>query len=255
MLWRTSGVRSSRSLGSTRPSELQSGSADGLPYPDAFFDAVVTDPPYYDAVPYSDLSDFFYGIHPSAHSARSSLTGSAQFDAQAPRDRREQGAPEGPRLLREAHRSGVHRDGACPEGRRHCCSRLRTQGHSGLGDADQSAPLRRPCCVGVVARRNRTPRTSTSQRQRGACLVGLHRLPQALGEASDGFIDDVEPELKSRLHERLDYFWSQGIRGADFFMSAIGPAVEVFGRHKRVLKLSGDEVTIGELLDRCAARR
>ena len=31
-----------------------------LPYADAFFDAVVTDPPYYDAVPYSDLSDFFY---------------------------------------------------------------------------------------------------------------------------------------------------------------------------------------------------
>ena len=66
----------------------------------------------------------------------------------------------------------------------------------------------------------------------------------------DGFLDDVEPELKTRLHERLDYFWSQGIRGADFFMSAIGPAVEVFGRHKRVLKLSGEEVTIAELLDK-----
>lgn len=66
----------------------------------------------------------------------------------------------------------------------------------------------------------------------------------------EGFVDDVEPALKSRLHERLDYFWSQGIRGADFFMSAIGPAVEVFGRHKRVLKLSGDEVTIAELLDK-----
>jgi putative DNA methylase len=66
----------------------------------------------------------------------------------------------------------------------------------------------------------------------------------------DGFVDDVEPALKERLHERLDYFWSQGIRGADFFMSAIGPAVEVFGHHKRVLKLSGEEVTIAELLDK-----
>jgi len=66
----------------------------------------------------------------------------------------------------------------------------------------------------------------------------------------DGFVDDVEPALQVRLHERLDYFWSQGIRGADFFMSAIGPAVEVFGRYKRVLKLSGDEVTVGELLDK-----
>ncbi|MDN5365865.1 MAG: putative methylase, partial [Thermacetogenium sp.] len=41
------------------PSIIQS-SATSLPYPDNFFDAVVTDPPYYDNVPYSYLSDFFY---------------------------------------------------------------------------------------------------------------------------------------------------------------------------------------------------
>ena len=36
------------------------GSATELPYPDDYFDAVFTDPPYYDNVPYADLSDFFY---------------------------------------------------------------------------------------------------------------------------------------------------------------------------------------------------
>jgi len=35
-------------------------SATELPYPDNYFDAVFTDPPYYDNVPYSYLSDFFY---------------------------------------------------------------------------------------------------------------------------------------------------------------------------------------------------
>ncbi len=35
-------------------------SATSLPYPDNYFDAVITDPPYYDNVPYADLSDFFY---------------------------------------------------------------------------------------------------------------------------------------------------------------------------------------------------
>ena len=35
-------------------------SATALPYNDNFFDAVFTDPPYYDNVPYSYLSDFFY---------------------------------------------------------------------------------------------------------------------------------------------------------------------------------------------------
>ena len=35
-------------------------SATSLPYSDNYFDAVFTDPPYYDNVPYSYLSDFFY---------------------------------------------------------------------------------------------------------------------------------------------------------------------------------------------------
>jgi len=35
-------------------------SATSLPYPDNYFDAVITDPLYYDNVNYSDLSDFFY---------------------------------------------------------------------------------------------------------------------------------------------------------------------------------------------------
>ena len=35
-------------------------SATAMPYPNEFFDAIFTDPPYYDNVPYANLSDFFY---------------------------------------------------------------------------------------------------------------------------------------------------------------------------------------------------
>lgn len=38
---------------------IKQSSATELPYPDNYFDAVFTDPPYYDNVPYSYLSDFF----------------------------------------------------------------------------------------------------------------------------------------------------------------------------------------------------
>lgn len=40
--------------------EILRGAATSLDYPDASFDAVITDPPYYDNVSYSNLSDFFY---------------------------------------------------------------------------------------------------------------------------------------------------------------------------------------------------
>ncbi len=40
--------------------EVIQASATKLPYPDNYFDAVFTDPPYYDNINYAELSDFFY---------------------------------------------------------------------------------------------------------------------------------------------------------------------------------------------------
>ena len=42
------------------PAIITQSSATNLPYEDNFFDSILTDPPYYDNVPYSYLSDFFY---------------------------------------------------------------------------------------------------------------------------------------------------------------------------------------------------
>ena len=68
-------------------------------------------------------------------------------------------------------------------------------------------------------------------------------------DAGFGVWDDVRQELKRVAQEQLDFFWKQGIRGADFFISAIGPALSVFGKYERVTKLSGEEVTVGQFLD------
>jgi adenine-specific DNA methylase len=67
--------------------------------------------------------------------------------------------------------------------------------------------------------------------------------------AGTGIWDDVRAELQRVGKERLDFFWSQSIRGADFFISAIGPALSVFGKYEKVTKLSGDEVTTSQFLD------
>ena len=48
------------SQSSSTPADVTQSSATNLQHQDNFFDAVFTDPPYYDNVPYSYLSDFFY---------------------------------------------------------------------------------------------------------------------------------------------------------------------------------------------------
>ena len=69
-------------------------------------------------------------------------------------------------------------------------------------------------------------------------------------EAGDAFLGDVMGEMRPVIRDQLLYFWSKGIRGADFFISAIGPALSVFGRYS-----AGDaprrqrQVTVREFLD------
>jgi hypothetical protein len=76
-------------------------------------------------------------------------------------------------------------------------------------------------------------------------LVCKKRTP----DAGLGYYDQVRGDLESRIRERLDFFWQQGIRGSDFFIAAIGPALEVFGRYEEVRRLSGEPVTVSEFLN------
>lgn len=63
------------------------------------------------------------------------------------------------------------------------------------------------------------------------------------------FLDDLRVEVSREVQSKLLDFWRRGIRGADFFISAIGPALAVFGRHSKVLHPDGTEVSVREFLD------
>ncbi|WXG40652.1 MAG: hypothetical protein WED07_07650 [Candidatus Freyarchaeum deiterrae] len=68
-------------------------------------------------------------------------------------------------------------------------------------------------------------------------------------EEKIAYFNEIKEEIESRIKEKLTQFWQQGISGADFFVSAIGPAVEVFGKYSKVEKFSGEEVSVQELLE------
>jgi adenine-specific DNA methylase len=228
---------------------VQRASADQLPFDAGAFDAIITDPPYYDAVPYSDLSDYFYvwlrraigELHPEVLATE--LTPKRSEMVQNPAHNKSAGFFESAmsRAFGEMHRT------------------LKDEGIMVLVFAHKSTSawetlLKALLDNNLVVTASWPIETEKPGRTRAigsaALASSVFIVCRKRSAHDEGFLDDVEPDMRARLHERLDYFWSQGIRGADFFMSAIGPAVEVFGRHKRVLKLSGEEVTIAELLDK-----
>ena len=64
-----------------------------------------------------------------------------------------------------------------------------------------------------------------------------------------GFYNDIKEELKQYLNLKLDKLWSEGISGADFFIAAIGSAIEVFGKYEKVMDVEGNIIRANTLLD------
>ncbi len=231
---------------------LHPGTATHLPYDRETFEAILTDPPYYDAVPYADLSDFFYvwlkraigDLYPEMFSTpltpktseivqlaeRNQLY--AQKDKAFYEEQLTKAFADAQRVLKA---NGVfvvvfaHKSTSAWE------TLINSLLHSGL-IVSASWPLH-------------TERPGRMRAQDSAALASsIFIVCRKRIATSEGIFDDVHAELRSRIGERLDFFWSQGIRGADFFISAIGPAVEVFGRFKTVRKLSGEVVSVSDLL-------
>ncbi|MBO9352261.1 MAG: DUF1156 domain-containing protein, partial [Thermomicrobium sp.] len=227
------------------------GSATQLPWPDAFFDAVLTDPPYYDNVPYSDLSDFFYvwlkrtvgDLYPALFSTP--LTPKSQ--EMVAHASRAGGMEEAKRrfeaMLTQAFRE-IHRV-------------LKPEGIAVIVFAHQSTDAWETVIRALLEAELYmtaswpidTEREGRLRAQESAALASsIYMVCRKRTTGQVGEYAQVRREVEQRVRERLQHFWDQGIRGADFFMSAIGPAVEAFGRYARVERLSGERVTVPELL-------
>ena len=230
---------------------LKQGDAARLGYSTSSFDTVVTDPPYYDSISYAELSDFFYvwqkrslgNLYPNLFNTP--LTPKSVEIIQKPGTRNRDAAKafyEGQmtEAFSEARRvlldDGIlvvvfaHKTTAAWE------TLLNSLLQAGLV-VTSSWPLHTEMATRMGAQ-------GTASLASSIFIVCRKRTAD-----EDGFFDDVRHELRERIEERLNFFWQQGIRGADLFISAIGPAVEVFGRYGRVRKLTGEDVSVADLLD------
>jgi adenine-specific DNA methylase len=71
----------------------------------------------------------------------------------------------------------------------------------------------------------------------------------SLREDEIGDWRDVLQELPQRIHDWMPRLAQEGVVGADAIFSCLGPALEVFSRYSRVEKASGEQVTLKEYLE------
>ncbi len=237
--------------------EVSCNSVISLPYNDSSIDAVITDPPYYDNVPYADLSDFFYvwlkrvvgDLYPEAF--RWELTPKDEEAVVNPA--RFGGGKKGEEIARR------HYERLMGEAFREMYRVLKPEGVAVVMFTHRSTTaweslIQSLLSAGLYPTASWPVHTemeaSTHQRGKGAVrstiLMACRRRPP---EAGIGWYHRLRDELHGTVRERLAQFWETGLRGADFFISAIGPAVGVFGRYERVMRPDGSEVGVGELLD------
>jgi adenine-specific DNA methylase len=240
------------SIANSSPAVANGCSATSLPYPDGYFDAIITDPPYYDNVPYSYLSDFFYvwlkrtirDLYPDLFTTP--LT------------------PKSEEIVAYSHRKGGFEEGKrffeemITKAFQEICRVLKPEGIACIVFAYKTteawesiiSSLLRSGLVLTASWPVHTEMKGRLRAQESAALASsIYMVCRKRSKEKIAYFNEIKEKIEQRVKEKLEQFWEQGISGADFFVSAIGPAVEVFGQYSRIEKLSGEEVSVKELLE------
>lgn len=237
------------------PGHAEQQDASKLSLPDDSAQVFFTDPPYYDAVPYADLSDLFYvwlkralrGQHEDLF--RTELTPKAEeciVDEVKGKD-----AAYFERTMREVMTHG-----------------RRILQPSGIGvlvfahksTAGWEAQLQAMIDAGWIITGSwpiDTENASRLRAQSSAALASSIHIICRPRENPDGSVRadevgdwrDVLGELPVRIRSWMQRLINEGVVGADAIFACLGPALEIFSRHSRVEKANGETVLLGEYLE------
>lgn len=245
---------------SGRFGQAQLADATEHPLPDAAATVWFTDPPYYDAVPYADLSDFFFVWlkrtlpgHPllrDPSDPSNPLTPKAGEAVQNERSATKDGRPKDKAFYEDAMAK------AFAEGRRV----LKEDGVASVVFAHKTTEGWEALLSGMIrggwtitgSWPIATERPGRLRSQESAALetsVHLVCRPRP-DDAPIGDWGEVLRELPKRVGDWMERLQAEGIRGADLVFACIGPALEIFSRYRKVETADGREVTLSEYLEK-----
>ncbi len=228
------------------------------------FDVVITDPPYYDAIPYSDLMDFFYiWLHRSLKGI-SSAVDTAFTAPLAPKWDHDTQDGE---LIDDSSRFGgdktqskkAYEDGMA-RAFQACHDALAPDGRLVIVFAHKQ-PDAWETLVSAIIRAgfvvdgswpiqtemaNRTRALTSAALSSSVWLVCRKRPATARPGWDNVVLDDMRDNIIAKLRD----FWDAGIRGPDFVWAATGPALEAYSTYPVVKKANepGQVMTVSEFL-------
>ena len=225
------------------------------PFPDDAATALVTDPPYYDSVPYAEISDYFYVWLKRVVPVESSRLFSDELTPKT-----EQAIVWHPNAPQEAAEYVRKMTLAMESSRRAVMP-------SGVGvvffahktTAGWEAQLASMIEAGWTITASwplETERGGRFNSQDAASLASSVQLVCRPREYPDGSLRDtigewrdILQELPNRIHEWMPRLAQEGVVGADAIFACLGPALEIFSRYSRVEKASGEQATLREYLE------
>ena len=212
--------------------------------------AVVTDPPYYDAIGYADCSDFFYvwlkrtlgDIYPLTFAT-----------------------PQTPKA-EECTAIKHHHNDDIDEAKHHFehkltsifdAIELQTSDVVSIMFAHQSTEAWTTLCNSILAARmNITGSWPMDTEMQGALKTEMAFLESSVTVACRpserrgfGEFKEVKKDIERKVTEEVEALYELGFRGADLLTACFGQAVSEFGRYKSVEKSDGSEVAVAELLE------
>jgi hypothetical protein len=255
------GVVAQAAVGAERPQVLNESAVASKQH----VDLVVTDPPYYDAIPYSDCMDYFYVWLRRAMSGVSTEYDRVFSPPLSPKwdhnkndgelidDSSRHGGNKA--MSRTAYEDGMYRAFQA------CCDSLTPDGLMVIVFAHKdpaawgtlvAAMIR----AGFVVDASWPIQTEMPNRMRAMSSAALASsvwlvCKKRSATARPGWDNHVLEEMRTNIAVKLREFWDAGIRGPDFVWAATGPAMEAYSKHPVVRKANapGEVMGVGEFLN------
>ena len=249
------------SLSNNVQCDVRRASSTNLPYEDDMFDSVCTDPPYYDSMQYSHLSDFFYvwlkraigHLHPDlfrgTHTPKKSevvetkgkvsrissnctvrdSNGYQDLMSQSLREMYRVLKPNGILVLVYAHKT--------------------TEGWETLIKSILEAGFTITAAWPVDTEQKNRMGSRVGGQGTASLASSIYMVGRKWEREPAAEWRTVQREFREHTCAILDKLIKANITGSDFYIAAIGSALKIFGKYKAVRMIDGETIDVGFILD------